>query len=525
MGSTRFRLGLLLGATATSMLVSTVATPPVRAQCITVTPIPDQAQYNRGDIVSVEINVGSDISAENIIGFSLILAFDSDILDYLGAQTCAAGITVPGDWTIMDNSPGPDEVRVAGAGVTPLSGSGCLRICQFQVRTDAPLGDCSQIALVNMILNNGSPCVSEGSAQVCVIARKVSGTVTYYKAGVGSACNGSCVPEVSVKMTSDTGCTVIVDQAVTSCGVSPSYELFAADGESVYVCYERQNTCPTDYFTGDVGDAIDPQDVGTLLQYFVLLSQLNLCPLSQCAPDDPIFESLPQRVAADVDLDGAITPLDAGLIAQTAAAIATGTTCSDIPAAFSMDWQFFCDQQSYLPLTSDQVYDPIAVLPGDVDGSYQDTAKFGKSILDDVALVVPYVYSGTRDVFVPVELRGTVPGALGVQARVQYDAEVLRFVAAAVGAAAPGRSIWTNEHPGIIGLVLAGAAELDAEGPVALLHFERLTPDGERVKSRIDLDRAKVGSQNVRAEGGQFSTFPTTLESRSWSTVKDLYRE
>ena len=496
--------------------------------------------YDRGQEFWVTIKLNTALTAgDDIIGYLLDIQYtNAAVLEYVGpapsgeAPTCgASNMTYPGAWDFLASSvPSPNTIRLVASGDQAIVGQGCLRRLKFKIKADAPLGECSTLSISNAMFNATTVGGTRTPVTACCKAVNFSGVINFWK-NCPSPVPVSCVYVALYPGLTCAGTPQDIDVSGGSCtSTTGGYQVGGQAGVDATLCFSRVNG-NDDFKSGqaDVAAAITAQDAILILRYLLSLDALDSCRLPDdanfCPPVQLPFDRYPARVAADVDGDGAITPLDSGLIRKVVSCVTLGgaNPIACIPAQFKKDWRFFCGSKTYVnPQLPDKTYSPYAVLLGDVNGSYANTALYGKTN-PDVTLAVPPVFTTDRDVFLPIELRGNPVGAYALQARVGFDSAVLRFVDAVAGDAAQGLQVETLAGSDAVAVIAYSVAGLDASGTMALLHFERLTPDGQDVKSLIELTNATVGDDAVSALGGVFSTRPVTVQPSTWSQVKRLY--
>jgi len=493
--------------------------------------------FDRGATVDVCVSINAAtplVAGDNCLGFSFDLRFDPTILEYVGTQAaCVPAISYPASgWTLDAATVLPiNSVRVVGSGVDALTGSGGLITLRFRVLAGAVPGACTDLVIMNAQFAGTSIGGTWTPCHCCVNAVKISGDVSYWR---GAACAAFPpvypVPCVTVELRGDPGCTagplqnsVITGGSCTANGPTAGhYEIGSENGINTHLCFKRTNT-DLDYDDvapkGDVGGAITISDALEIHRYYLGLTTLQDCPIngSYCGP------VYPQQIAADVDGLGGVTMQDAGYIRQMVRYIQN--KAFPWPAGVSKDWKFYCDHKDYTPISPpDKTVNVIAVLPGDITGSYANDADYGKP-RPGLTLAVSEPQVLGRAVLVPVRLDGS-PGDLGsFQVRLEYDPAVLRFVAGYAGDRAPTALVDAAAADGMVVLMSYTTDPRGYRNPgtLAMLQFERLTADGVNAHSPLALSGALVGEQPVQMKSGWFST--SSVAARSWGAVKQLYRE
>jgi len=172
-------------------------------------------------------------------------------------------------------------------------------------------------------------------------------------------------------------------------------------------------------------------------------------------------------------------------------------------------------------------YHPIGVLIGDVNGSYQnDPSVPGKPTLN-AELAIPVVSTTEKRVIIPVELRNA-ESIVGVEAKILYNQEVLRFVGArapvSINTDAPTNHAWgVSNDDGALALVVTGLTQtLNGTSTVALLEFERVNLSDTKATSPILIADAHADDREMKTDNGFFTS--TAVRSTSWGEVKRLFR-
>jgi len=113
--------------------------------------------FNALDTLRVDIGVDSIAESQNVLSYQFVLLFDSAVLAGVGGDA-AGTITEPfGDpFTSGDIYPG--ELRLAAAGIQPVSGSGPF--VTLLLRAVSELGGVSIIRFDSALLNEGDPPVT-----------------------------------------------------------------------------------------------------------------------------------------------------------------------------------------------------------------------------------------------------------------------------------------------------------------------------------------------------------------------------
>ena len=315
--------------------------------------------------------------------------------------------------------------------------------------------------------------------------------------------------------------------------------------------------------TTDIRNAISAADVGMIMLYW---NDPAGFPLKDCGFDTGPYcgdvTIYPQRVAADVNAwltevcpSGATKPstasstsqingVDASILQQVIAARMLGgmvmpegypifepnkpsVSDDDNEDCFS-NWRFFCANKSFgiIPVGGVE-YNPIGVLIGDVNGSYTNDPTVPRKPAVNASLAIPVVVSKEKRVIVPVELNDA-ESILGVEAKILYDKEALRFVGASapisMNTDAPTNHAWgVSNDDGAVALIVTGLTQpLDGSSTVALLEFERVNPTETKATSPILIVDAHADDAEMKTDPGFFTS--TGVRNTTWGDVKKLFR-
>ena len=124
--------------------------------------VPDTSAEH-GDTIAIPVTV-SNVTGEEIYAFQMTLTFDSLVLTADSAYSTGT-ISEPWGSPIFNDSI-PGEIRIAMAGVYPLSGSGVLVYVVFKV--EGSQGNTTTIHFDEMVFNEGDPAsiTSDGLFEV-----------------------------------------------------------------------------------------------------------------------------------------------------------------------------------------------------------------------------------------------------------------------------------------------------------------------------------------------------------------------
>ena len=174
-----------------------------------------------------------------------------------------------------------------------------------------------------------------------------------------------------------------------------------------------------------------------------------------------------------------------------------------------------------------RVYNPVGVLIGDVNGSYQNDPSVPGKPAVSAELAIPVVSTTEERVIIPVELRGA-ESIIGVEAKILYNQEVLRFVGArapiSMNTDAPTNHAWgVSNNDGALALIVTGLTQaLEGTSTVALLEFERVNPADTKATSPILIADANADDAPMKIDNGFFTS--TAVRSSTWGDVKNLFR-
>jgi hypothetical protein len=406
---------------------------------------------------------------------------------------------------------------------------------RFQVDTTpvpAPGASSVLTLIAGSNVTDNTPVVTEadlsGTSSITVsVPFPVSGHVTYWKCGVASR----GVPFTHVTLDQPTIGTVQgsdISRGAPNANIG-FFSIPGLAGQPAFLTPAR-NDAATDFddtHDTDVRAAITSTDVALVVGFCMApgLFPLTDCPISDASHcGSPTV--YPQKIAADVDGSAGITQNDASVLL---AIIANGMSSANaFPAAYPIahNWVFRCAQASLGSLTgSAGTYDPTAILLGDVNGGYSDTAARSRKVMAGTVLTIPELRSGGSRITVPVELK-EAHGILGLQARIVYDPSVLRFVEATTPTENPHIQTWgMGGGDGVVALVVIGLAQrIEGTTRVALLTFDRVAPDVRRAYSPLLISRASADDEDLPVHNGLFASPGMDVQDASWGSVKHLYR-
>jgi len=290
--------------------------------CTSTIPVslPTNVTASAGNNVTIPLTVG-DLTNKGVLSYDFLITFDPTQITPQATAVTQSG-TLSNSMILATNTNVPGQLRVSGASTSALSGAGTLLNLNFTVITQTTA--CATLSISNFVFNEGSPCASTTSGQVCRGSANISGAVNY-----------AITPQGVTGVTLTAAGT---PSATFTTGHNGVYQ-FTNLGTGAYTVTPSK--------TGDINGAIDAFDASLVLRGAAGL--VNLTPN--------------QKLAADVSGDGNVTAFDAALIAQFAVGIPNTSNVGK--------WIFVPASRSYPSLVADQInqnYD--AILIGDVSGNW-----------------------------------------------------------------------------------------------------------------------------------------------------------
>ncbi len=122
---------------------------------------------NDRDTFTVAVNATSDLAGQGIYSFKFTLAYNTTYLEYLGIESTGSVLNTWGMPTA--NTPSSGRIAIAGAGTTPLSGSGELFFLKFAAKQPNWSLSLSSVA-AESFLNEGSPAIAISPGYITVSA-------------------------------------------------------------------------------------------------------------------------------------------------------------------------------------------------------------------------------------------------------------------------------------------------------------------------------------------------------------------
>ncbi len=421
-----------VGGDGNDVVITAVGTPV----CNNVS-IPTNIQTLPGTPVTVPINV-DDVTGNGILSYTFTLDYNASVLSYTGISqtgTLSNGFS----FTVNNNTPGTLRINIYGT--EPLAGSGTILNIMFQA--NGAIGTTSPMNLSQMLLNEGSPCVTGSNGMVTVISSTVSGVITY-----GNTLTFTPVPGVNLS-----GAGSVPVTATTAVGTG-AYTM-TGFGPGAYTVTPSK--------TGNV-NGITGLDAATLSQYAVGLISLNTT----------------QLAAGDVSENGTVSGLDAAFVSQwvinTPNPGSTGT------------WKFIPSSRSYTNVNSPQSnQDYSAILMGEVTGNWIPPGALSSLLLrgpvDErnaikVAAERMSAAPGT-ELTVPLNVTDVSgKGIISYQFEVAYDPDVLEPIidaATNLGTISGGLTVLSNPtEKGRLLVVAYGPYALNKSGVLVNLRFRAI---------------------------------------------------
>jgi hypothetical protein len=379
-------------------------------------------------------------------------------------------------------------VNIAAAGAVPLTGEGVLFYLKFHVSALAKPCMCCDIWFDRVeIYDPETPlfaCWEDGS--VCVDWCDVAGCMKYWKccpdgcggyvypmplAGVQVHLTDSCSGPLATTFTGGDGCYLF--DCLEPLGQDCHFE--------VSVDYCRIPAC------------ISPYDASLILRYLACLDYLDDCPFPYGS--GTVY---PQQVAADVTCSSGITSYDASVLLQYFVGLIPALPCPD-------PWVFYpMGPDGHLVYACPGTVDYIGVLKGDVNGCLE--CDFSPAFTSDpvgVALGLP-VDLGDR-----IEVAMLVAGAYDIFSGsfdLVYSSEDLTVASAQATGLAAGSMTAYNAIDGEMIFAMAGAQTFAGTGEIAMITFDKLTPDADA--SSVELTAVTFNDGLPPAEIGTSASVP-----------------
>lgn len=401
-----------------------------------------------GHTFDVPINI---TQVEGLKAANIKLTFDKDVLK---VNKVSVGNITSG-FTILANNTIPGEVNVGMSSATSITGKGVLMYVTFEVLNTQKTS--SSITLDTVALNDDAIKVNKVNGQFTMAQLyNVKGNITYYN-------GGAAVPGVTVNLN----------------GNKTSNAKSASDGTYTISGVEQGDYTLTADKSDDV-KGITAYDASLILQASVGLITLN---------DN-------QKLAADVNKNGSITPMDAADVLSAA----VGLTSPPFAGAGRI-WTFVPGSTDLKGINADINNQNITgILIGDVSGNWGNTSINGSASNNIVDLrigSVGTIQNAEIDVPLNVDMKGN--NFYSIDTVINYDPNVLTLLDVQKGSALSNDIMAFNaETPGKIRISIAGANPLGGSFTAVNLKFRT---NSSITSTQVGFDNYSLQENAVSAEG------------------------
>jgi uncharacterized repeat protein (TIGR01451 family) len=356
-------------------------------QCVVVAA---GAPILEGGMYRLPIETPEDLAAQPVYSFQMDYYVDPAFFyvtdaSRVGAMTEGQGLF---GWRRL---PG-NIIRVTWAGVNALHGPGVFAYLDAELQPNAPCGQCADLVLQSVMLNEGIPCAQTINGQYCVPTIPMAGHVYYYSCDLldNSPRNPRPIGDVNLRVIRQCAATVDTEEVVTD--PQGAFVLGGCDECDNYVRPSKDRSLSNPEITS--------WDASLMLRYVLTYDQLDKCGMpaaiydptglggsAVCSPpggftagviydagwpgNPAAYHILPQRVVGDVSRNGAVTAYDAALVLKYIVGDAMGL------ASHTGYWDFYCEERDYSPEISITNADFVGLLAGDVSGSWMPGARSG----------------------------------------------------------------------------------------------------------------------------------------------------
>ncbi len=386
---------------------------------------------DRGAIVDVPIWLAQ---VDGLRSAQLTVTFDAAVLTVRGVSTG----TLTGGWALEANTATAGRVVLSLAGATASSGDGTL--AKLNVEVIGAVASQTALTLSNVLLNDGAiePHLSNAVFAVNGFFT-LSGTVKYFQ-------GNRPVPGAELDLVG-----VGAQSASSNAGGAFSFPTVQTGAYTL---------------TPDKSDQV------------VDITAYDASLILQAAAGKRTLTTN-QRLAADVNRNGAVTAMDASYVLEKSVGLLTGL----FPGA-GCSWLFSPAERTY-PLLNGNLanQDFTAILLGDVSGNWDGLSGGGGEGEggrgegdpgDPVVLTLPDVpgqTGGTVAVPLQIALGGAEVHALDL--RLSYDSAQLTLLGVTAGAAAEGIAWAANtSRTGVIRIGMASSSAWSQEGDLLTLSFQ-----------------------------------------------------
>ena len=404
-------------------------------------------------VVELPVIIEDDVTGKGIIALMVVVKTNTSILTPIDVSFTG---TLLESWgTVQFNIQGGD-VTISGADINELVGSGPLAYIQYQVSSNAPVGQTSVIDLFSVLFNEGDPYATLDDGLLTIIRGYiVSGNVNYYQ---GNKPIGNVSVELggSQSQTDNNGSFTIEDVPGGNWALKPEKD-------------------------GDLENSISPFDAAKVLQYSVGI--LTLTPY--------------QMIAADVSGNGSVSPFDASYILQYTVGTLTEFPVGDdwkfIPSDFVVNesnWSSAPDSIYYEPLISDLTgQDFTGIVYGDVTGNWLEMTPQASASDVEFTIDAPENIAGGK-VNIPIRIKVTGEAYSG-QLYLEFDNSQLIYLSCSNQANMSNIVIASEENEGQIILAFASPLSIGGNELRLNLQFDLLHPESSMTQG-LNLTEIKI---------------------------------
>jgi hypothetical protein len=432
--------------------------------------IPTNITSLTGASVNVPVNV-DNTTGNGLFSTDFTLTYNPSVIS---SPVVTLGTVPPaGTSSLTVNTSSPGTIVVSVFSSDPFVGAGTLVNVAFTA-SGAP-GTSSAVNFSAFKFNEGTPCISTSNGLVSIISGTITGTVSYGNV-IGAPAAPRHVPNVTLNAVG----SIPVSALTNNGGV---YSLSGMGSGSYTVTPSK---------TGGAFSGLSGLDSALIAQFVVGLTSLNAT----------------QQTVADVSGTGGITSFDAALIARYVAALPNfGQTGN---------WRFTPVNIVYPNVnTNFSGQDYTALLMGDVTGNWFDPSA---------TRLLPVIYKGRpirvtipetsavrgAGVTVPINISdSTGKGILSYEFDLSYDPAVLEIgdnATDTVQTLSDGRFVTVNTTtPGLIKVVVFGAAEISGEGALLNLRFNAIGDVGSTTALTWENFNFNEGGVFFRTTNGQIT--------------------
>jgi hypothetical protein len=388
---------------------------------------------DHGQFVEIPVSLAQ---VEGLLSAQLTITFNATVLRIVSVGTG----TLTSGWFLEANTGTQGRVILSMAGFPGVSGSGTL--AKLNVEVIGAVASQTALNLSDVSLNDGAIQANLSHGWLAVRGFfTLGGNVKYYQ-------DNRPVPGAALDL------------------VGVGSQTVSSDAAGAFSFPEVQTGTYT--LTAGKGDQVT--HITAYDASMILRASAGLLTLSAN-----------QRLAADVNNSGTVTPMDASYVLGKAVGLIPG----HFPGA-GRSWLFLPDERTY-PLLNGNLSNQnfTAVLIGDVSGNWEAPAggggasMQGGSLLGEmedppVELTVPNVLSESgQTVTVPVQLTRNEAEVYALDLRLSYDASQLTLEEVQAGGAGQGLALaYNGDEPGIIRVAMAGSNPVSQDGDLLTFSFQ-----------------------------------------------------